>query len=95
MLYSHNLIVITIVFLVGNDDEFPVVMGFGSFLMDMFSIGSDLDMSVNFDNCAVEVSRAKRIETLRKFEKKFKALQSNFPSIDMSTYSFISNLRNL
>lgn len=45
--------------------------------MDMFSAGSDLDLSVNFDNCAVEVSRTKRIQTLRKFEKKLKALQSN------------------
>lgn len=59
----------------GNGDDFTIVEGFGSFLMDMFSAGSDLDLSINFGNYEVEVSRAKRIQTLRKFEKKLKALQ--------------------
>lgn len=51
---------------------------FGSFVMDIFCAGSDIDLSVNFSNIAVEVSRQKRIETLKKFAKKFRTLQSNY-----------------
>lgn len=51
---------------------------FGSFIMDMFCPGSDLDLSVNFSNKGVEVPREKRIGTLRKFTKKLKSLQSKY-----------------
>ncbi|KAL2553223.1 protein HESO1-like [Forsythia ovata] len=54
----------------------PVVVGFGSFLMDLFSATSDLDLSVNFSTNAVEFPREKKIQTLRKFAKKLYALQS-------------------
>ncbi|XP_018808719.2 protein HESO1-like isoform X2 [Juglans regia] len=59
----------------GNADESPVVEAFGSFVMDIFCAGSDIDLSVNFSNTAVKISRQKRIETLRKFAKKFHTLQ--------------------
>ncbi|KAG6658694.1 protein HESO1-like isoform X1 [Carya illinoinensis] len=59
----------------GNSDESPVVEAFGSFVMDIFCAGSDIDLSVNFSNMAVEISRQKRIETLKKFAKKFQTLQ--------------------
>ena len=87
-----------LIFLVGNGDDFTIVEGFGSFLMDMFSAGSDLDLSINFGNYEVEVSRAKRIQTLRKFEKKLKALQSNSLNIwyvYLFFYDHVSNLKNL
>lgn len=68
----------TFLFLTGNSDESPVVEVFGSFLMDMFTTGSDLDLSVNFSNQNVELPREKKIQCLRKFAKRFYALQSNF-----------------
>ncbi|XP_022849924.1 protein HESO1-like [Olea europaea var. sylvestris] len=54
----------------------PVVVEFGSFLMDLFSTTSDLDLSVNFSSNAIEFPREKKIQTLRKFAKKLYALQS-------------------
>lgn len=65
-------------FLSGNSGNSPVVEGFGSFVMDMFSIGSDLDLSVNFGNIVGTFPRDMKIKTLRKFAKKFYSLQSNF-----------------
>ncbi|CAA3019880.1 Hypothetical predicted protein [Olea europaea subsp. europaea] len=53
----------------------PVVVEFGSFLMDLFSPTSDLDLSVNFSINEVEFPREKKIQTLRKFAKKLYALQ--------------------
>ncbi|CAI9780513.1 unnamed protein product [Fraxinus pennsylvanica] len=53
----------------------PVVVEFGSFLMDLFSPTSDLDLSVNFSTNEVEFPREKKIQTLRKFAKKLYALQ--------------------
>ncbi|KAL8113565.1 hypothetical protein AgCh_020769 [Apium graveolens] len=44
--------------------------------MDLFSPTSDLDLSVNFSNDAAEYPRDKKIKALRKFLKKFYALQS-------------------
>lgn len=51
--------------------------GFGSFIMDMFSPGSDLDLSINFGSADAECSREKKIQALKKFSKKLHALQSN------------------
>ncbi|KAI9114275.1 hypothetical protein K1719_014503 [Acacia pycnantha] len=59
----------------GNSSTTPVVEGYGSFVMDMFCDGSDLDLSINFGNNSNEVPRQKKIETLRKFAKKFKKFQ--------------------
>ncbi|KAJ4980292.1 hypothetical protein NE237_031129 [Protea cynaroides] len=60
----------------GTHSEFPVVQPFGSFLMDMFSVESDLDLSINFSNDIVEFPREKKIQALRKFAKLLYALQS-------------------
>ncbi|CAL2257528.1 unnamed protein product [Prunus armeniaca] len=61
--------------LYGNSGNSPVVEGFGSFVMDMFSIGSDLDLSVNFGNIVGTFPRDMKIKILRKFAKKFYSLQ--------------------
>lgn len=58
--------------------DYPAVEEFGSFVMDLFSPTSDLDLSVNFSKDAAEYPRDKKIKALRKFLKKFYALQSNF-----------------
>ncbi|KAF5745063.1 terminal uridylyltransferase 7-like [Tripterygium wilfordii] len=60
----------------GNPNDSPSVECFGSFVMDMFSAGSDLDLSINFSGNAVELSRDKKIKTLWKFAKKLYSLQS-------------------
>ncbi|XP_043699416.1 protein HESO1-like isoform X2 [Telopea speciosissima] len=59
----------------GNHSEFPVVEPFGSFLMDMFSAESDLDLSINFSDDRVEFPREKKIQALRKFAKLLYPLQ--------------------
>ncbi|KAJ7957084.1 protein HESO1-like isoform X1 [Quillaja saponaria] len=59
----------------GNSGNSPVVEGYGSFVMDMFSVRSDLDLSINFSNSAVEIPRHRKIETLRKFAKKLYSIQ--------------------
>ncbi|KAK1375833.1 TUTase domain-containing protein [Heracleum sosnowskyi] len=61
--------------LYGKPDH-PDVEEFGSFVMDLFSPTSDLDLSVNFSKDAAEYPRDKKIKALRKFLKKFYALQS-------------------
>ncbi|CAA2963590.1 Hypothetical predicted protein [Olea europaea subsp. europaea] len=62
--------------LYGYSKVTPVVVEFGSFLMDLFSTTSDLDLSVNFSSNAIEFPREKKIQTLRKFAKKLYAQQS-------------------
>ncbi|KAK9950310.1 hypothetical protein M0R45_005807 [Rubus argutus] len=57
--------------LYGNFGNSPVVEGYGSFVMDLFSVRSDLDLSVNFNNSVGNLSRDMKIKTLRKFAKKF------------------------
>ncbi|XP_052196482.1 protein HESO1-like isoform X2 [Diospyros lotus] len=59
----------------GKSDEIPVVEEFGSFLMDIFSSKSDLDLSVNFGNNTADFPREKKIQHLRKFSKKFHQLK--------------------
>ncbi|XP_054806402.1 uncharacterized protein LOC129309078 isoform X1 [Prosopis cineraria] len=59
----------------GNGSTSPVVEEYGSYVMDMFCGGSDLDLSINFRNNSNEVPRQKKIETLRKFAKKFHKFQ--------------------
>lgn len=63
-------------FLSGNCN-FPVVEEYGSFVMDIFSAESDLDLSVNFNDKSVEFSREKKIQILQKFAKKLYTHQSN------------------
>ncbi|KAL1549772.1 protein HESO1-like [Salvia divinorum] len=62
--------------LYGASKDIPVVVEFGSFVMDLFSISSDLDLSVNFSTGGVDFPREKKIQTLRKFAKKLYAIQS-------------------
>ena len=69
------------VFLSGNCNGFPIVEGFGSFVMGMFSAESDLDLSINFMNNAAEIPRVKKIQTLHKLAKKLYSIQSNFPTL--------------
>ncbi|KAI3948500.1 hypothetical protein MKW98_019250 [Papaver atlanticum] len=59
----------------GSSDGFPVVEVFGSFLMDMFSSKSDLDLSINFSNGADNFAREEKIAALRKFVNLFYTLQ--------------------
>ncbi|XP_057971575.1 protein HESO1-like isoform X2 [Malania oleifera] len=59
----------------GNHD-FPIIEEFGSFLMDMFSAKSDLDLSINFSKNIAEFPREKKIQVLRKFAKKLYNLQA-------------------
>ncbi|XP_019200495.1 PREDICTED: uncharacterized protein LOC109194078 isoform X3 [Ipomoea nil] len=59
----------------GPGSDAPVVEEFGSFVMDLFTAKSDLDLSVNFGNKGVEFTREKKIQRLRKFAKKLYALQ--------------------
>ncbi|XP_049375573.1 protein HESO1-like isoform X2 [Solanum verrucosum] len=61
----------------GNSADAPVVEVFGSFSMDLFCVKSDLDLSINFTNRKVNITREKKIQTLRKFAKKFYLLQRN------------------
>ncbi|CAI9099305.1 OLC1v1036100C1 [Oldenlandia corymbosa var. corymbosa] len=60
----------------GKADEVPVVVEFGSFVMDLFSPRSDLDLSFNFTSSKAQVTRERKIQTLRKLARKFYALQS-------------------
>lgn len=59
----------------GTSGVCPLVEPFGSFLMDLFSNKSDLDLSVNLGENAVELPREEKIKALRKFAKKLFALQ--------------------
>ncbi|GAB2223132.1 hypothetical protein Droror1_Dr00017269 [Drosera rotundifolia] len=61
----------------GNEKVCPTVEPFGSFLMDMFSSQSDLDLSINFNDNATVVSRQRQTKTLRRFSQKFNNLQRN------------------
>ncbi|KAK7316909.1 hypothetical protein RJT34_00714 [Clitoria ternatea] len=58
----------------GNGDDSPVVEEYGSFVMDMFNVKSDLDLSINFKN-SMEVPRRKKISTLRTFNQKLNMIQ--------------------
>ncbi|KAL8545513.1 hypothetical protein ACS0TY_005604 [Phlomoides rotata] len=58
----------------GNSNDTPVVKEFGSFVMDLFSTTSDLDLSVNFRTKA-PLSREQKIKTLKKFAKKLYYIQ--------------------
>ncbi|KAF5184933.1 Heso1-like isoform x4 [Thalictrum thalictroides] len=59
----------------GNSNESPVVEVFGSFKMDMFTVKSDLNLSVNFSNESVELPRDEKIKALRKLAKKLYRLK--------------------
>ncbi|KAK9073837.1 hypothetical protein SSX86_006431 [Deinandra increscens subsp. villosa] len=60
----------------GNSANCPIVEEFGSFLMDLFTTESDLDLSINFRNSSLMFPRDQKIKTLRKFARKFYSLQN-------------------
>lgn len=62
--------------LYGNSAGVPVIEAFGSFSMDLFTTGSDLDLSINFRSSSLVFPRDQKIKTLRKFARKFYALQN-------------------
>lgn len=72
----------------GKNNDCPVVEEFGSFVMDLFSAESDLDLSVNFSDTAINFPRDKKIQTLRKFSKKLFNLQSNSKMFSSFIYPF-------
>uniref|UniRef100_A0A1D1XX20 Terminal uridylyltransferase 7 n=1 Tax=Anthurium amnicola TaxID=1678845 RepID=A0A1D1XX20_9ARAE len=54
----------------GSNGGFPTVEAFGSFVMDLFTAKSDLDLSLNFSaEETSSFSREKKISLLRKFAK--------------------------
>ncbi|KAJ8461621.1 hypothetical protein OPV22_034547 [Ensete ventricosum] len=53
----------------GNNDGFPTVEAFGSFVMDLFTSSSDLDLSVNFSNDMNNFPRNEKISALGKLSK--------------------------
>lgn len=71
----------------GNGANSPVVEEFGSFVMDIFNEKSDIDLSINFSN-SIEVTRQKKIETLRKFSSKLRSLQSKLSTSSTFIVSF-------
>ncbi|XP_076949851.1 protein HESO1-like [Bidens hawaiensis] len=62
--------------LYGNSSSCPVVEEFGSFLMDLFTSESDLDVSINFRNGLLVFPHEQKRKTLRKFAKKLYSLQN-------------------
>ncbi|KAH9609825.1 hypothetical protein KSS87_013847 [Heliosperma pusillum] len=59
----------------GNDDNYPVVKEFGSFVMELFNASCDLDLSINFSDNKDNTNRSVQIKTLKKFSKMFYKLQ--------------------
>ncbi|CAL9126812.1 unnamed protein product [Musa textilis] len=53
----------------GNNGGFPIVEAFGSFIMDLFTTTSDLDLSVNFSNSMNNFPRNEKISVLGKLSK--------------------------
>ncbi|URE17747.1 Nucleotidyltransferase domain [Musa troglodytarum] len=53
----------------GNNGGFPIVEAFGSFVMDLFTTSSDLDLSVNFSNSMNNFPRNEKISVLGKLSK--------------------------
>lgn len=75
----------------GSNNGFPVVEAFGSFIMDIFTSKSDLDLSINFSREEAVFPRDRMISVLRKFARRLYALQSKF-QILKTFYYFISFL---
>eukprot|EP00268_Persea_americana_P051173 TRINITY_DN5629_c0_g1_i5.p1 TRINITY_DN5629_c0_g1~~TRINITY_DN5629_c0_g1_i5.p1 ORF type:complete len:557 (-),score=62.74 TRINITY_DN5629_c0_g1_i5:696-2366(-) len=60
----------------GSNNGFPVVEAFGSFIMDIFTSKSDLDLSINFSREEAVFPRDRMISVLKKFARRLYALQS-------------------
>lgn len=59
-------------------DSSPVLEAYGSFVMDMFSSQSDLDVSINFGQGTSEIPRDTKLQILRRFANKLCSLQGKF-----------------
>lgn len=75
----------------GSNNGFPVVEAFGSFIMDIFTSKSDLDLSINFSREEAVFPRDRMISVLKKFARRLYALQSKFQILS-TFYLFISFL---
>lgn len=75
----------------GSNNGFPVVEAFGSFIMDIFTSKSDLDLSINYSREESIFPRDRMISVLRKFARRLYALQSKFQILN-TFYYFISFL---
>lgn len=61
----------------GGRNGSPTLEAFGSFVMDIFTTESDLDLSINFSNgSTTDYPREKKISALRKFAKSLYARQA-------------------
>ncbi|XP_020528507.1 uncharacterized protein LOC18443303 isoform X3 [Amborella trichopoda] len=59
----------------GYGSHIANVEALGSYVMNMFTLSSDLDLSINFGSSGVEFPREQKIAILRKFSKALYALQ--------------------
>ncbi|CAA7038202.1 unnamed protein product [Microthlaspi erraticum] len=60
---------------VNCEEGSPVLEAYGSFVMDMFSSQSDLDVSINFDKGTSHLPRQRKIQILRTFVERLQSLQ--------------------
>ncbi|XP_010507214.1 PREDICTED: protein HESO1-like [Camelina sativa] len=58
-----------------SEEKSPVLEAYGSFVMDMYTSQSDLDVSINFVNGTSEVTREKKIQILERFAEKLRSLE--------------------
>uniref|UniRef100_A0A1J3IHD8 Poly(A) RNA polymerase cid11 n=1 Tax=Noccaea caerulescens TaxID=107243 RepID=A0A1J3IHD8_NOCCA len=58
-----------------SKESSPVLEAYGSFVMNMFSSQSDLDVSINFEKATSELPRQKKVQILRTFAEKLQSLQ--------------------
>ncbi|XP_019093589.1 PREDICTED: uncharacterized protein LOC109129598 isoform X2 [Camelina sativa] len=58
-----------------SEEKSHVLEAYGSFVMDMYTSQSDLDVSINFVNGTSEVTREKKIQILERFAEKLRSLE--------------------
>ncbi|XP_010426004.1 PREDICTED: uncharacterized protein LOC104711034 [Camelina sativa] len=58
-----------------SEETSPVLEAYGSFVMDMYTSQSDLDVSINFFNGTSELTREKKIQILKRFAQKLRSLE--------------------
>lgn len=69
------------VFQVIQKESSPVLEPYGSFVIDMFSPQSDLDVSINFVNRTSELPREKKLQILKTFAKNLRSMDGKFQLI--------------
>ncbi|EOA25226.1 hypothetical protein CARUB_v10018539mg, partial [Capsella rubella] len=58
-----------------SEESSPVLEAYGSFLMDMYSSQSDLDLSIVFGNVTSELPHGKKLHILERFAKELRSLE--------------------